>query len=195
MVVALIAWWTIHAERRVFERTVGKRETVDLATVITQIRSLNRLETASMHMVHVANVEQSYGIVPDVLAGDELTFYAEGDVIAGVDLSRLQPGDVRVENGTAIVRLPSPEILVSRIDNNKSKIISRKTGLFRKHDPTMESRIRGRAESSMRNEAVQKGILPLAQRNAEERLASLIRQFGFNAVRFEQGSRPAEPQR
>ena len=167
---------------------------IDLGALVTRVRSLNRLETASMRVVHVGSISQTYELVPDALAGDEITLYSAGDVIAGVDLALLQPTDVRREpNGTVVMKLPPPMILVSRVDNRETHVISRKTGFFRRADPQLEGRARQFAEQSIRTEATRKGILELAQRNGEARIAELLHALGFQRVRFE--SLPALPSR
>jgi hypothetical protein len=48
----------------------------------------------------------------------------------------------------------------------------------------MEGRARQYAEQNIRNEAVHKGILPLAQQNAEARIAGLLHTLGATKVRF-----------
>ena len=49
----------------------------------------------------------------------------------------------------------------------------------------MEARGRQFAEISIRNEAVHRGILTVAQQNAQERIASLARSLGAKTVVFE----------
>lgn len=165
---------------------------IDLGALVTKVRSLNRLETASMRVVHVGSISQTFELVPNALAGDEITLYSAGDVIAGVDLALLQPADVRREpNGTVVMKLPPPMILLSRVDNRETHVISRKTGFFRRADPQLEGRARQFAEQSIRTEATRKGILELAQRNGETRIAELLHALGFQRVRFE--SLPALP--
>lgn len=158
---------------------------VDLATVVTRVRDLNRLETASMHVVNVSTITQSYKLVPNTLGGDELTLFASGDVIAGIDLSRLAPTDIRRDpDGTVVVKLPRPEILVTRLDNRETKVVNRKTGLFRRSDPDLESHARQYAETGIRKEALNKGILQMAGSNGETRLAQFIGALGIERVRF-----------
>lgn len=170
-----------------------KEETIDLGTVVSRVRELNRLETASMRISTTSTIKQQYDLVPNGLAGDELTFQAEGDVIAGVDLSLLHAQDVRREpDGTIVMRLPPSQLLVSRIDNRASHVVNRRTGVFRRADPGMESRARQYAEQNIRLEAVRRGILDLAQRNAEARIAGLLHATGVQRVRFE--AAPAAPQ-
>jgi hypothetical protein len=166
-----------------------REETIDLGSVVSQIRELQRLETASMQVVHVSTIRQTYSFVPDRFAGDELTLLAVGDVIAGIDLSRLSTGDIVVDGKTAVVRLPPAQLLVTRLDNRQSRVISRKTGMFRKADIQLEGRARAMAEERVRDEALRRGILQIASSSAEERLAVLIRSFGFESVRFERSTR------
>src|SRR5437588_2541909 len=182
--VAWVAWR--QTQRRVEQVFTPHEEQIDLGTVVTRVRALNRLETMSMHVVHVSTITQSYELVPNALAGDELTFLAAGDVIAGIDLSQLHQEDVRRDaDGTIVVRLPPPQVLVTRIDNRESRVIDRKTGFFRRADMNLESRARQYAEAGIRNEALKKGILPQASQSAEVKVAELLHMFGFQRVRCE----------
>jgi hypothetical protein len=176
--------------RRVAEEiTEPKIKEIDLGAVVTRIRGLNRLETATMHVMHVSTISQSYDFVPNAMAGDSLTFMATGDVIAGVDLALMKPTDLRREpDGTVLVHLPPAQVLVTRIDNRESRVVSRKTGLFRRADPSLESRARQYAEAGVRNEAVKKGILTLANTNAQARLAELLHGAGIEKVEFVEDS-------
>lgn len=175
------------AERAAAALTRQNEQTLDLSLVINQIRGLNRLETAAMRVTHVGTISQTYTLIPNALAGDELTLYSVGDVFAGVDLAQLQPDDVRREpNGTIVIHLPAASILVSRLDNRQTHIVSRRTGIFRRADQQLEARGRQYAEISIRNEAVHRGILTLAQQNAQQRIASLARSLGARAVAFEE---------
>jgi hypothetical protein len=185
--IAAAAWYVAHRIEQMAVRAVTrKEETVDLGSLVTRIRDLNRLETASMRVVSVSTVRQTYDLIPNALAGDELTLYSAGDVIAGVDLSLLKSEDVyREADGTVVVHLPPPQVLVSRIDNRATHVIDRRTGVFRRADVGMEGRARQYAEQNIRNEALRKGILPLAQKNSEARIAGLLHTLGAAKVRFD----------
>ncbi len=181
------AWYVLRQTRQVATEVFKPHEEqIDLTALVTRVRALNRLETASMRVVHVSTITQSYEFVPNAMAGDELTFLAAGDVIAGIDLSQLKQEDIRRElDGTVVVRLPPSQVLVTRIDNRESRVINRKTGVFRRADMNLESRARQYAEQGIRNEAVKKGILPLASQNAEVKVAELLHMFGVQRVRCE----------
>src|ERR1051325_1610186 len=178
---------------RLAKRTVQREvftpaeKTVDVAAVVTQARELNRLETASMHVIHVGRVTQTYKLVPDALAGDEITFLAAGDVFAGIDLSQLKQSDVwRSADGTINMRLPAPQILVTRVDNNESRVIARKTGVLRRGDIDLETLARQHTEANIRAESVRKGILVLAQQSGEKRMAEFLHTLGFQKIRIVQ---------
>ncbi len=185
--VTIAARFVVHRVEQLATRAVTRKEEMaDIATIVTRVRDLNRLETATMRVASVSTIKQSYDLIPNALAGDELTLYSAGDVIAGVDLSQLKKDDVHREpDGTIVVRLPPPQLLVSRLDNRASHVIQRRTGVFRRADIGMEGRARQYAEQNIRNEAVNRGILPLAQQNAESRVAELLHTLGAAKVRFE----------
>jgi len=185
--VTIAARFVVHRVEQLASRAVTRKEEMaDIGTIVTRVRDLNRLETATMRVTSVSTIKQSYDLIPNALAGDELTLYSAGDVIAGVDLSQLRKDDVHREpDGTIVVRLPPPQLLVSRLDNRASHVIQRRTGVFRRADIGMEGRARQYAEQNIRNEAVNRGILPLAQQNAEARVAELLHTLGAAKVRFE----------
>jgi len=185
--VTIAARFVVHRVEQLASRAVTRKEEMaDIGTIVTRVRDLNRLETATMRVTSVSTIKQSYDLIPNALAGDELTLYSAGDVIAGVDLSQLKKDDVHREpDGTIVVRLPPPQLLVSRLDNRASHVIQRRTGVFRRADIGMEGRARQYAEQNIRNEAVNRGILPLAQQNAESRVAELLHTLGAAKVRFE----------
>jgi Protein of unknown function (DUF4230) len=193
LVVAIDGWlvWR-HAGQTIARIAEKKEEEVDLTSLVTRVRDLSRLETASMHVVHVGTLTQSYEMVPNALAGDEITFFATGDVIAGVDLSQLKQQDVRREpDGTITLRLPPSQILVTRLDNRESRVITRNTGVLRRADTHLESRARQYAEQGIRTEALKKGILPMASQNAEVKVGELLHTLGFRKVRFEIATAPS----
>ena len=186
--LTVFAGWMLwrQTKRSAVQVFTPREEQVDISALVTRVRALNRLETATMRVVHVSTITQSYELVPNAIAGDELTFFAAGDVIAGIDLSQLKEDDVKREpDGTIVVRLPTSQTLVTRIDNRESRVLNRKTGLFRRSDMNLESRARQYAEQSIRNEAMNKGILNLASQNAEVKVAELLHMFGFQRVRCE----------
>ncbi len=183
---SIVVW---RLAKRTIQREVftPQEKIVDVAAVVTQVRELSRIETAQMQVVHVGRVSQTYKLVPNALGGDEITFLAAGDVIAGLDLSRIQQNDVwRSPDGTINLRLPPPQILITRVDNQKSRVIARKTGMLRRADVDLETRARQHAEDNIRAESLKKGILTIAQQSGEKKMAEFLHTLGFEKVRFVQ---------
>jgi hypothetical protein len=185
VVIAAFVYLERRAKKAEEEITTPQEEVIDLGAVVTRVRSLNRLETSEMRITHVATIKQTYKYVPDALGGDSLTLLAAGDVIAGFDFSQLNENDItRDAHGGVILRLPAPQILVTRLDNNATRVINRNTGMLRREDPDMESRARVQVETKIRDEALKAGILKQAEDNGEKVLAELLHTLGFQRVQF-----------
>lgn len=153
----------------------------DSVTVVKQVQTLARLETAQYTLEKVIRAETGQDLAP--LFGDRLLFVAHGDVIAGVDLSKLQPSDVLVgPDGQVTVIMPAAEIFVVALDNDKSYVYDRQTGLFTKGDVNLETLARQSAEAELEKAAREDGILNLAQSNAGNVIDRLLRTLRFTNV-------------
>ncbi len=159
----------------------------DPVTIIHSVRSLARLETVQYTVEKVVTAEEGQKGL-SFLFGDRLLFVAHGVVIAGVDLAKLQPQDLWVENGVLYVRLPEPEVFVATLDNQKSYVYDRETGLLTHGDIQLETAARQVAEREILQAALDDGILDVAKRNAEAYLTILFRDLGFHEVLFVEGT-------
>jgi hypothetical protein len=157
----------------------------DPVTIIHEVRSLARLETVQYSVEKVITAEIRQDIFAP-LFGDKLLFIAHGVVIAGVDLENLKPEDLWLENDILYVRLPQAEVFIATLDNDKSFVYDRETGLFTHGDVNLETTARQAAEEEIAKAALEDGILDLAQQNAENYLGRLIRGLGFTEVIFVQ---------
>ncbi len=159
----------------------------DPVTVIHDVRSLARLETVQYTIEKVVTAESGQGALGS-LFGDKLLFVAHGVVVAGVDLRKLGPDDLRVDNGVLYVTLPPAEVFIATLDNEKSYVYDRDTGLLTKGDVNLETAARREAEKAIREAALEDGILDTAQQNAENYLERLFRSLGYPDVIFENAS-------
>ncbi len=150
----------------------------DPVTIIKEVHSLARLETIQYSVEKVITAEIGQGKF-DFLFGDKLLFVAHGYVIAGIDLSKLEPDDLKLTNGILQVRLPKPEIFVITLDSTKSHVYNRETGLLTKGDPNLETNAREIAENEIKKAAEEDGILILAQQNAETYISKLFSVLGY----------------
>ena len=124
------------------------------------------------------------GVNLQPLFGDKLIFVAHGVVIAGVDLNKLTDADLVVQNGILRVSLPDPEVFSATLDNEKSYVFDRQTGILSKSSPDLETQVRRVAEQEINKAAVDDGILDQARVNAENYLLRLLNQLGYKEVIF-----------
>jgi len=155
---------------------------VDQPTVVRQIQQLRRLETVSYTMDKIISGEHTNAYLPKFLAGDRLLLVVHGEVVAGIDLAGLQPADVSIRGKKASIHLPAAEVFSARIDNARTKVYSRDTGLFSSPDPNLESEVREVADRQLQQAALQDGILKSAADNARSTISSMLQGFGFHEV-------------
>jgi hypothetical protein len=156
----------------------------DPVTIIRDVRSLARLETIHYSLEKVITAETGSGDL-SFLFGDKLLFVAHGTVIAGINLENLDEEDMKLRNGTLYVNLPAPEVFVATLDNEKSYVYDRDTGLLTKGDFDLETLARQTAEDAIYEAALEDGILQQAQVNAENYLVRLFRSLGYPDVVLE----------
>ena len=150
----------------------------DPITYINEIRALARLETIQYSIEKVITGEMGSGTF-DAFFGDKILFVAHGTVIAGIDMEKLKPEHMRFENGVLTVNLPSAEVFIATLDNEKSYVYDRQTGILTKPDPNLETLVRQKAEEEILKAAIEDGILEQAQTNAEAYLFKFFAALGF----------------
>lgn len=152
--------------------------------IVEQIRGLNRLETSTATIRDVITAGQESGALYDFFRGDRLILIAQGEVIAGFDLSQMGPNDIVVSTDgvTATVNLPPAQILVSRLDNEKTQVYSRDMGLLTQGDPQLESEARRVAERRIIELACESGILERAIEDGKRNIENFVRALGPEVV-------------
>ena len=150
----------------------------DPVTYINEIRALARLETIQYSVEKVITGETGGGTF-QALFGDKILFVGHGTVIAGIDMEKMQPEDMRYENGVLTVRLPPAEIFIAALNNEKSYVYDRNTGVLTRPDINLETLVRQRAEEEILRAALEDGILEQAQVNAEAYLLKFFAALGF----------------
>jgi Protein of unknown function (DUF4230) len=158
------------------------RVNVSSPSIVEKIRQLSRLETVNYSIDRVVEGDKANPYLPNFLVGDKLLLVAHGEVIAGVDLAELKESDVIVNGDTVNVRLPQPQILTSRIDNSRTRVYARNTGLLVPPDPNLEGQVRQAAEQQFIQAAMADGILDKARQNARTSVTALLRAVGFQHV-------------
>lgn len=138
-----------------------------------------------LHMDKVVTGERNNPVLPDFLAGDRILLLVHGEVVAGIDLNQLQKENVSVKGKTVRLHLPDAQIFTTRLDNAKTRVYSRQTGLLVPVDPNLESQVRQEGERQIHDAAIADGILKTAQQNSRSTIASMLRGLGFEQIDFD----------
>ncbi len=156
----------------------------DPVTIVREVRALARLETIQYTVEKVITAESGQGAL-GFLFGDRLLLVAHGFVIAGVDLGQIGPDDLALDElGRVYLHLPEAEIFVATLDNDKSYVYDRDTGLLTRGEVSLEATARRAAEAEIRQAALDDGILDQARLNAENYLYRLFLSLGFRDAFF-----------
>jgi hypothetical protein len=68
--------------------------------------------------------------LPRLLAGDRLLLIVYGEVTAGVDLGALDPSQLTIDSKALTITLPEASVCSTRLDNARTRVYVRETGLF-----------------------------------------------------------------
>lgn len=156
-------------------------------TLLVAVRDLARLETAEVQVEKVIDLtdKQSrlFGLVE---SKDALLLVAVGHASVGVDLGKLQEGDITMDDKSkvATMRLPPPEVWGAALDEDKTYVYSRETDLLAKRNERLETSARKRAVAAIEEAASTDEMKDKARKNAEKQLGALARSLGAKDVAF-----------
>jgi regulator of protease activity HflC (stomatin/prohibitin superfamily) len=155
------------------------------SSVVRAVRDLANLEAVAFHMERVIDLKQKeshlFGLVQ---AQDAILLVAAADVVAGIDLSDMREEDVEVNAAERRVRLllPPPRILYAKLDNERTYVHTRSTDVLAARAEGLEAQARQEAEKSLREAAIEAGILTRARSASARTLESLLRGLEFEHV-------------
>jgi hypothetical protein len=105
-----------------------------------------------------------------------------------VDFNQLKPSGVQVSEHTVRVHLPPAQIFTVALDDNRTHVYQRQTGLLVPVDPSLEGDVRARAVENLRQSALAAGILKTANQNACATVTKLLLGLGFAQVACDQSA-------
>ena len=152
---------------------------LNTTTILTQVQTLSHLVTVKYVLEKVVVLEDAkwYG-------DNRVLLIAHGIAKAGIDLSKIQPADIRVAEKKISLTLPKPAITDVYLDDHKTQILERSTGVMRVFDKDLEQNARRQAVDDLRRAADSNGILKDAEDRARAQLTNLLNQLGFSEVEF-----------
>ena len=158
---------------------IPKSPYLNTSTVIRQVQALSELVTIKYVLEKVIVFEDAkwYG-------ENRVILIANGVVKAGIDLNKLTPLDIQINEGTIHIKLPQEQITDVYLDERKTQVLEHSTGLLRLFDKDLQQNIRQKAVEDLRRAARLDGILADARTRAEVQLKQLLLQSGFTTVIF-----------
>ncbi|MBV8896651.1 MAG: DUF4230 domain-containing protein [Acidobacteriaceae bacterium] len=155
---------------------------LDSPAIVTEITRLNQLVTVKYSIQRVVGLHE-----PKIPIGEEsILLMVQGEALAGIDLSKLKPGDVNY-NGphSVLITLPRARLMNVFLDEKQTKVWDRQITWWTPwvpYDPDLEHKARMQALDDVRNAALQMGILDHAQTNAESSIRDLLAALQLSAT-------------
>jgi hypothetical protein len=155
----------------------------DRASVIKEMRSLQRLETASFTLEKIIDGGTTGdNVFQQFLFGDKILLIAHGQVIAGFDFSQFSENDITIDGTKIKITLPKPQILTTTLDNTQTKVYDRQKGILNPGSKDLEANARAAAEKSIKEAACTGGILNQATDNGRKQLTALLTALHFTEI-------------
>jgi hypothetical protein len=159
------------------------RAPLNTATVIQRIQHLAEMVTVKYVMEKVVVLEDPKylgGLIP--LGQNRIILLAHGTVKAGVDLSRLQAGDLSISGRKAVLVLPKASVTDAYLVEQRTRVLDHSTGVFLPFDKTLEQTARRYALAEITRAARQNGIEDEATEQARQQLTRFLQALGFAEV-------------
>ena len=183
IVVVVILIFVIRRKRKRDAGDLVKPGMKNPEALIMHIRGINKLAsvTYTEQLIHKYETHRKSFALKKWLRNDSILMVAHGEIIAGIDLSKMQREDITIQGGTIQIRLPQPEIIMSKLDNEKTWIERRVSGRFANTKDT-ETLARREAEQKMLQTASEGGILEEAFQRIQQPLTQFLSTAGFSQI-------------
>jgi hypothetical protein len=157
------------------------------ATLVVAVRDVARLETTEVQVEKVIDLTDTqsrlFGLVE---ASDAILLVAVGEATVGLDLAKVADDDVSLDPKTKVakLRLPRPDVLSARLDEKRTYVYTRSTGLLARRNEHLEERARQEAVAAIERAARTDEVSNRAREQAERQLRALAIALGASDVVF-----------
>lgn len=169
-------------------RRWGRNSEVDHQAVVAQVRQLNQLATVRYTVQKVVGIREQKQPVGE----ESILLVMQARVEAGIDLSNLREQDVsQRDDGALVIRMPAAKILNVAVDEKETKVWDRQKTWWTPwvpYSPDLEQRARTTGLETVKQAALDMGILKDAERNAESSIRGLLNLAGVKSVVIIPGS-------
>ena len=154
------------------------------ATVLKQVQGLSQLVSVKYVLEKVVILEDPKRIFGVEMPGGDnrVWLLAHGIVKAGIDLEQLKENDIHASGAHLTVTLPPPIVTDVYLDEHRTKVLDRTTGLLRTFNKDLEQDARRQAIGEISHAARELGITKEAEDRVRVQLINLFHQLGFTDV-------------
>lgn len=172
-----------------FNKLTPQAKIASTPVILQQVQTLSKLVTVKYVMEKVVDLHDVQPFKEMVVQGwgeNRVLMIAHGNVLAGIDLSEIKPGDIEVTGKKISIKLPSARapLDMTFLDDKQTKIVERSTGLLRSFDKDLEQNARQQAVLDINRAAREAGIVKDADERARTQLESFFKVMGFEEVEF-----------
>ena len=156
------------------------------ALVVERLQDLQELTTTvqTMEKIVPTSAARKLGDIP--IATTQLLYIARGKIRAGVDLGELTKEDIKIDRQTIEIKLPTPEILDTKIDVNNSRVYDYDRGFLNLGPdvaPQLQTLAQRNTLQEMVDTACEGGILNNANLKAKDSISQLLTNLGYSQVK------------
>lgn len=152
---------------------VGER-TTNATVVLERIQALAELTTMRYNFSGIVTSERQMPLLLQAIYGERQVLVAVGTIEAGVDLSQISSDDIRIDGNTLTVTLPAASLQSCAIDESKTYVAERDTGIFAPEALTLDQDARRFAIAQFRDQALESGLLQQAEDEARTIVSQMI---------------------
>ncbi|MFZ3573518.1 DUF4230 domain-containing protein [Streptomyces sp. BH097] len=164
--------------------------------LLKSVRDLSRYDAAAGNYQVVVDLDKDSKYLPDAIQGTRTLYVGAGSVNAYVDLGRIDPGDVRVNDDrtSATLHLPHARLAAPVLDTDRSYAVAKQRGLLDRLGDLFsdnlgdEKAVRQLAARHIGEAARNSHLTGRAERNTTEMLRGLLRSLGFREVNVSYGT-------
>jgi len=144
--------------------------------VIQQIEELGNLEVVKYNIQDMMEYQKVRRWLPNSKASLKIV----GEVIACVDLTKIEKDDIFAKGDSVSLILPIPEICHHKVDHSRSKIYDVEFGLWKTAELVDDAY--KAAEQQIYQEALNLGIAQESRENTIKVLTPILRGLGFTKI-------------
>jgi hypothetical protein len=153
---------------------ISSEPSINITVVLERVQALAELTTTRYNFSSIVTSERDMPQILQSIYGDRQVLVAVGSIEAGVDLAQLEPASFEFADSTLTVNLPAAALLACALDETKTYVMQRDTGIFAPNAPNLDSDARRFALRQFRDQALESGILGQAETEARAALTGLL---------------------